>query len=98
MRGFRLKTTVVTIEMKKTLRHRWCKRPGLVKNHTNRASDESTISTHIPAAPMAIRFHLFLSIHESLTSQYMVGLKTRKITPISWHSPPKCRHVSPCPS
>src|SRR5260370_30166533 len=57
---------------------RSCKRPGLVNHHTNRATDESTISTHIPAAPMAIRFHLFLSIHESLTSQYMVGLNTRR--------------------
>src|SRR5258707_4333322 len=98
MSGLALNSTVETDEMKNTLRHKWCNSPACVNHHANKASDESTLSTHIPAAPMAIRCHLFLSIHESLTSQYSVGLNTRKIMPISWHSPPKCRHVSPCPS
>src|SRR5947209_1460560 len=98
MSGFALKMTVEIVDTKKMFRHKWCISPGRVNHHRNRASDESTVSTHIPAAPIAIRCHLFLSIHESLTSQYSVGLNTRMMTPISWHSPPKCRHDKPCPS
>src|SRR6476646_4027937 len=90
--------TVETVETKKMLRHRWCSSPGCVNHQTNSATDESTDSTHIPAAPMAMRCHLLGIIQESLTSQYSVGLKTRMITPISWHSPPKWRHVRPCPN
>ena len=57
-----------------------------------------TISTYMPAAPIAARCHLLGSIQESDTLQYRQGVSTRNITPISWHSPPKCLHVSPWPN
>ena len=64
----------------------------------NVASDARMSSTYMPAAPMAARCHLLGSIHESETLQYRQGVSTRNITPISWHSPPKCLHDSPCPN
>ena len=60
--------------------------------------EASTISTYMPAAPMAARCQLFGSIHESDTLQYRHGVSTRNITPISWHSPPKCLHDRPWPN
>ena len=54
------------------------------------AIEASTSSTYMPAAPMAARCHLFGSIQESETLQYRQGVSTSIMTPISWHSPPKC--------
>ena len=52
----------------------------------------------MPAAPIDARCHLLGSIQESETLQYRQGVSTRNITPISWHSPPKCLQVSPWPN
>ena len=38
------------------------------------------------------------SIQESETLQYSHGVRTRIITHISWHSPPKCLQASPWPN
>ena len=55
-------------------------------------------STYMPAAPIIARCHLFGSIQESETLQYRQGVSTSSMTPISWHSPPKCLQVRPCPN
>src|SRR3954471_1520384 len=55
-------------------------------------------STYMPAAPIAARCQRLGSIHESETLQYRQGVRTRNITPISWHSPPKCLHDRPWPN
>src|SRR3954471_11934526 len=60
--------------------------------------DANTSSTYMPAAPIAARCQRLGSIQESETLQYRQGVSTRNITPISWHSPPKCLHVSPWPN
>src|SRR5688500_20184515 len=60
--------------------------------------EASTISTYIPAAPIAARCQRLGNIHESETLQYRHGVSTRNMTPISWHSPPKCLHDMPCPN
>ena len=60
--------------------------------------EASTISTYMPAAPIAARCHRLGSIQESDTLQYRHGVSTSNITPISWHSPPKCLHDSPWPN
>ena len=78
-----LKITVVTAVTKNVFKHKWCSRPDSVFHHRKTAMAEITISTYIPAAPIAIRCHLFLSIHESETSQYRQGMKTNSIIPIS---------------
>ena len=63
-----------------------------------RAVEASSNSTYMPAAPMKARCHLLGSIQESETLQYRQGVSTRSMTPISWHSPPKCLHDSPWPN
>src|SRR5262245_34436308 len=60
--------------------------------------EASTISTYIPAAPIAARCQRLGSIQESETLQYRQGVRTRNMMPISWHSPPKCLHDNPWPN
>ena len=55
-------------------------------------------STYMPAAPIMARCHLLGSIQLSETLQYRQGVSTRISTPISWHSPPKCLQLMPCPN
>src|SRR3954469_11274527 len=62
------------------------------------AIEASTNSTYMPAAPMAARCQRLGSIHESETLQYKQGVRTRNMTPISWHSPPKCLQERPWPN
>src|SRR5271157_2370329 len=80
------------------LRQTLLKSPGSENHQMKVQAEASTSSTYIPAAPMAMRCHLLGSIHESETFQYRQGVSTRIITPISWHSPPKCLHVRPWPN
>ena len=72
--------------------------PGSLNHHRNVQIEAITTSMYMPAAPIQARCHLFGSIHESETLQYKQGVSTRNITPISWHSPPKCLQVSPWPN
>ena len=63
-----------------------------------RAIEASTSSTYMPAAPIAARCQRLGSIQESETLQYRQGVSTRNMTPISWHSPPKCLQDRPWPN
>src|SRR5687767_3949168 len=76
----------------------WFTMPGSLNHQTYVAMLAITSSTYIPAAPINARCHLLGSIQESLTLQYKQGVSTRNITPISWHSPPKCLHDMPWPN
>ena len=90
--------TVLTPQMNIVLKHNWCNKPGALNHHRNVQIEAITISIYMPAAPIQARCHLFGNIQESETLQYRHGVITRNITPISWHSPPKCLHVRPWPN
>jgi len=90
-----LKITVLTLQMNITFSARLLSSPGSENHQRNVQTEASTTSTYIPAAPIAARCHLLGSIQESETLQYRQGVSTRNMTPISWHSPPKCLHDSP---
>ena len=88
---------MLTDEMKTMFRQRLLSKPGWVNHQIYVANEASTSSTYMPAAPIAALAHLLGSIQESETLQYKQGVSTRNITPISWHSPPKCLHDKPVP-
>src|SRR5271157_2058617 len=72
--------------------------PGMLNHQIQVATEARTNSTYMPPAPMAARAHLLGNSQESDTLQYRQGVSTRTITPISWHSPPKCLHIMPWPN